>query len=593
MASPGLANLLAISVPDPARLDAFARRLAATGEFRELWRPHPRWLVAVSLFPKSPADPGAARRRGLVFAQGREDLIGSADPETALVQLAETVTTRPETLHRFPGDFCFLHFGANGECTAVRPCGGMAPLYFWISGECIAICTTQHHLLRHVLDAPKLDYFTAAMWLSGGWGIFPDQRTFVREVRELPRGHFGRFAPPHGYRQGLYWNPRPRRYPKLSRPAEMERSQRLRDYLIGYLERNLDSAAPNLVSLSGGVDSSALLALAAATPGRRLWTWSLVASDPADRERDLSYITPLADSCRVERRLLEDAVPGVGEKLERFTPAAIFPFFHPSLLALAQIQAAGGESPTTLLGGEFADEVCGSSFTTPDWALATRPLELLRLWLARSLPRGGRDFGSWIKYRAIVALGRSSCPYPDELDPFLQPELREEYREWRQRILLSERKERSAWPYFFYRMSTDGALGMNWEATSTLGVRRLMPFYSRTCIELVCESHPAELVGPGTKRRLRSALKGLVPERNLLRPDKGRWRSTADPAGQPATPRSTFSAAASRLIDEKRLGALDDMHYHYASRIAGYLDRLEAAVITQSELRHASEPNGP
>ena len=64
---------------------------------------------------------------------------------------------------------------------------------------------------------------------------------------------------------------------------------------------------------------------------------------------------------------------------------------------------------------------------------------------------------------------------------------------------------------------------MNWEAASALGVRRSFPFFNREVLELAFECHPAELVGPGTKKLLRTALRRDVPARNLDRPDKGHW----------------------------------------------------------------------
>ena len=71
----------------------------------------------------------------------------------------------------------------------------------------------------------------------------------------------------------------------------------------------------------------------------------------------------------------------------------------------------------------------------------------------------------------------------------------------------------------------DGFVVMNWEATSALGIRRSFPFFNREAIELAFECHPTELVGPGTKKLLRTALRGDVPQKNLQRPDKGQWGS--------------------------------------------------------------------
>jgi hypothetical protein len=77
-------------------------------------------------------------------------------------------------------------------------------------------------------------------------------------------------------------------------------------------------------------------------------------------------------------------------------------------------------------------------------------------------------------------------------------------------------------PYLAMFLERQGFLGMHWEVTSSLGVRRSFPFVTRELLELGFECHPSELVGPGTKRLLRAALAGDVPAVNLERPDKGR-----------------------------------------------------------------------
>src|SRR5438034_157187 len=79
--------------------------------------------------------------------------------------------------------------------------------------------------------------------------------------------------------------------------------------------------------------------------------------------------------------------------------------------------------------------------------------------------------------------------------------------------------------YLALRAEEDGFVAMNWEAATNLGVRRFFPFFNRDVIELAFECHPTELVGPGTKKLLRRALRQDVPQHNLERPDKGGWGS--------------------------------------------------------------------
>jgi hypothetical protein len=114
-------------------------------------------------------------------------------------------------------------------------------------------------------------------------------------------------------------------------------------------------------------------------------------------------------------------------------------------------------------------------------------------------------------------------PFAPELPEFIRGELRDEYRGWiatRQRAAADEPAARRS---LALRAEADGFVAMNWEAASALGVRRSFPFFNRAVLELAFECHPSELVGPGTKKLLRTALAADVPRENLFRPDKGEW----------------------------------------------------------------------
>jgi hypothetical protein len=87
---------------------------------------------------------------------------------------------------------------------------------------------------------------------------------------------------------------------------------------------------------------------------------------------------------------------------------------------------------------------------------------------------------------------------------------------------------------------------MNWEVASALGIRRFYPFFNREAIELAFAVDSHELIGPGTKKLLKNALRADVPHLNLDRADKGSWGS-AEPAGSSAastTAGPTISKAA-------------------------------------------------
>ena len=100
-------------------------------------------------------------------------------------------------------------------------------------------------------------------------------------------------------------------------------------------------------------------------------------------------------------------------------------------------------------------------------------------------------------------------------------ELREEYAQWWHERRRAAARDDGPMPHLAMFLERQGFLGMHWEVTSSVGVRRSFPFVTRELLELGFECHPSELVGPGTKRLLRTALAGDVPAVNLERPDKG------------------------------------------------------------------------
>jgi asparagine synthetase B (glutamine-hydrolysing) len=309
----------------------------------------------------------------------------------------------------------------------------------------------------------------------------------------------------------------------------------LRALLIAKLARDLDPDDGNLLSLSGGVDSTALGALAAGIVGRKVWTFSLLPSqeDKTSLEHELSFIEPLAQEYGFARRWEIHHHPRLLLDLYRSSHSAspiVFHVLHPTLCSLPRII---GEAPVRVLfGGEFADEMCGSVFTIPDWL---RHTSFLRLMLdAQTWIKQPRSIARWAKHRWAALQGESWLVFPRnllEIDrstnkprELFNTAVRQEYLDWWDGKKKQVLQDQDPWRHLSMESATmDSFVPMNWEACSALGVRRSFPFFNREIFELVYECHPTELFGPGTKKLLRAALHDDVPSRNLYRQDKGSW----------------------------------------------------------------------
>jgi len=518
MTLPPLSNLVAVHDPETATLDRIEQYVRDTGDFQSIWRPGPTWLAGASALPGSEPDPPVIRDNGFAFAEGRSDVLGEGNcSPTSVRELGELVDSHPERLSHLPGDFSFMRFNCGGGATVVRSCGGLVPIYFGQSGQTLVIGTRLEFLARLQSDRAEIDPFATAVWMSA-YGFLPYGRAPIKGVRLLPRGHYAENLGVRHIDPRIYWDPRPRSERELVPSAE--HGERLRQLLVRTLDRDLDTDGDNLLTLSGGVDSSSLGSLATGTLGRPVSTLSLVPAFPKGRARELAYIESVRSRFRFRRKwtiVLDDP-----KKLELLleAPPVVFPVLHPLLWALPQIHQ---ENPVRVLfGGEFGDEVCGAYATLPDWVVHTSLLSLARG--VRKLPMGPRDVVRWTRRRSLAAIRRPILPQvAGKLPNWVRPDLQDQYRDLRGELRARINRDRRPLPYLSLSADADAWLPMNWEVTSSLGIRRSNPFFTREILELAYECHPSELLGPGTKKLIRQALRGDVPSINLNRQDRGEW----------------------------------------------------------------------
>lgn len=539
---PPQCNLFAVRDEDPAFLDALEQRLPQQG-FAQVWRPSRGWLVAMAPLPDGLPDGPETRAAGLAFAEGRDEVTGTLvePPPSALSQAARLADQSPDSLAQLTGNFGFLRFRADGGVTAVRSCSGRVPFYWWSKGTRLVLATRLHYFPQLLPQAFELDPFVNAVWTAGHC-LFPDGRTFLAGVRCVERGGYASFGPDAtAPTTGTYWPPVPA--DPLPAPSP-EHPARLRQLLVHALQRDLHPDGGNLLTLSGGLDSCCLAVVATRVAGRKIATWSLLPEDETHYAKEKSFIAPLAELCGFERswevRLnLKNRAQLFGQ-----APPIVFQVLHPALCDLARVQA---EWPVRVLfGGEFADEVCGSFYTVPDWVRETSPTDLLRS--ARRGDSPGRDVGRWLKHRGLNCLRRPMLPLPAELPSLIHPRLRSEYAEWRDREQRRAAADHGAWRYFRLRLRHEEFPVMNWEACSALGVRRAIPFMEREILELTLQCHPSELIRPAHKKLLKAALHEDVPPHILHQPHKRNWGLKAEAARLDFSWNTALSAALAPVV---------------------------------------------
>lgn len=515
---PPLANLFAFSSRRPEVFQEVAADVQASGAFDRVWL-HGSWVVAVKPLPSSCPDSDEVRRRGLFFVEGRQRLLREGGHEGDDADRLSERLRDPDSLAQLPGDFGLLQIGDDGRALVVRSCAGRVPLYIWEGAESVAVATLQHDLVSFLPGEVRPDALAYAAWAGQG-GFTPDDRSFVAGARLLPAGHWARASVGRRATFTRYWDPRPDRLERSSKADMLEHADALRALLVGHLDEELHPDDGNLLSLSGGVDSSSLAALAVGVVRRPIATLSFVPPGGPSLDHELSYITPLLDRLGVKQRFFEYATAETAERRFRNAPASVVPPVHPVLALLPDL--LHDFDVRTYFGGEFCDDLFGSGLTLPDWHAAVP----LRVALARTgvHPHGKASSLRWLRYRSLAAVRRPIPPIPSSLPEVVRPELAAAHLEWRARRRRALAADRRPWCHLFAKLSLGMTwVEMNWELTSPLGVRRVLPFCTRDVIGLAVSCHPEEVLADGPKTLLRHGLAGDVPEHNLHRPDKGQW----------------------------------------------------------------------
>jgi len=207
------------------------------------------WIVANGEFYDFEQVRENLRRRGHSFRTG-------SDSEIAL-HLYEDLG--PECLHQLRGEFAFAIWdGRNRRLFAGRDRFGVKPLFYAEHAGALYLASEAKALFAMGVPAR----WNAEAVYAGGF-IVPAERTLFRGVHAVPPGHYLR-ATTEGYRLHQYWDID---YP-VDAADRIERSER--EYVQGFREVLEDSVKTRLRAdvpvgcyLSGGIDSCAVLGLAA------------------------------------------------------------------------------------------------------------------------------------------------------------------------------------------------------------------------------------------------------------------------------------------------------------------------------------------
>jgi asparagine synthase (glutamine-hydrolysing) len=182
-------------------------------------------------------------------------------------------------------------------------------------------------------------------------GYVPGAATALEGVRRLPPAHV-LVVEPHGERLKRYWEPRL----LTERLSDAEWIERVRAAVLEAVRRRLVADVPLGALLSGGIDSSVVVAAMAQLASEPVRTFAVGFGDPRYDEREHARAVAARWGTRHEELVVE---PDVAELLPRLAWAYDEPFADSSALPTYLVCAHARRHVTVALTGDGGDETFG------------------------------------------------------------------------------------------------------------------------------------------------------------------------------------------------------------------------------------------
>jgi asparagine synthase (glutamine-hydrolysing) len=238
---------------------------------------------------------------------------------------------------------------------------GIKPLYYRAGSGGLEFASELRALPQSEIDLDALEAFLA-------FNSIPAPLTIFRDIRKLPPGHL--LVWEHGdVRLERFARPAPEATERLREGDEAELIEELRARLRDSVRAHLVSDVPVGVLLSGGIDSSALAALAAEETTEPVRTFSIGFEERSfDELGDARLVADRYGTHHRELVLRPDAallLPALADAFdEPFADSSALPTYLVSQLAAQDVKVA--------LSGEGGDELFGGYYTYVADLLALR-----------------------------------------------------------------------------------------------------------------------------------------------------------------------------------------------------------------------------
>jgi asparagine synthase (glutamine-hydrolysing) len=440
---------------------------------------------------------------------------------------------------RLDGMFAFATWDKRRERLFLgRDRLGKKPLYFWRSPKTFVFASEIKGVLAHPAVSRDLDRRALDAYLT--FGYVPSPHTFFTGVKSLPPGHVLTLEPGGEPTIERYWRiqvPGVDGAPELLDLGLEEAAAEVRRLLAEAIRRRLIADVPLGAFLSGGVDSSSIVAVMASMIGEPVVTFTIGFED-ADGFDERPFARALAN--RFGTKHCEEVVrPQAVELIERLVWHHDQPFGDSSAVPTFLLSQVARNEVTVALSGDGGDELFGGyerfaagiaverSLALPSFirSAGRRALELLPAGGSRGRLRAARRFGRALDQGLPWAYLGWISYVPEDLRQRLRACPDDWARADYERLWRSTGGARTLDRLLALNIETyllDDLLVKIDRTSMAHALEVRSPFLDTALIEFASRLAPAlKIRGLSLKRVLKRAVADLVPAAVLRRPKHG------------------------------------------------------------------------
>lgn len=447
-----------------------------------------------------------------------------------------------EALTRINGDFAVALFdAATGSLWLGRDRVGVRPLYFTYRQGVFAFASQPGALLRLPGISSQVNHRFAGLFAGSHYRTFDNARdeSPYADIRQLPAGHIAEAKAGREPRLAAYWTLREQ--PDFNLP-ESELAEQYCHLLVDAVRIRLAGAKSPAFLLSGGMDSSSVIASAVRVSGKKQHAFSSVYDDRTYDESD--EIRSMLDSSVEQWHPVRIGNPDIFATIDRMVrthdePVATATWLSHYLLCEQAAQMGFG----TLFGGLGGDELNAGEYEHFFFRFADLRQAGDEATLRREVEQWARHHDHPI-YRKNMAVVDASLPkivdlaspglcHPDRtrLDRYAATVI-PDYFDIKGFVPVMDRtfhsylKNRAF--HDIFRETAPCCLRAEDRQTSAFGLQHFDPFFDYRLIEFMFRVPGSLKIRDGvTKILLREATKGLLPEETRTRIKKTGWNAPA------------------------------------------------------------------